>query len=142
MEYANRRFTSEEVSAVVRRALIAHQDGSDAISYEDLEDIARQSGIAESQLRQAIAEEDRLRALEDAKDQWRTRRKSSFFRHLRTYCIVNGCLLLIPGSHLWVVWPVVGWGIGLAFDARGAFFADEGQVEREAQRILEKTSRS
>ena len=58
MQYSNRRFSSEEVGAIVRRALES-QGGLDDISYEDFEEIARQSGISEGRLRQAI-EDGRL----------------------------------------------------------------------------------
>ena len=87
MDDANRQFTSDEVSAIVRRALQS-QVASDYISYADLLDIAQQSGISESALRQAIEEEETLGELERAKETWLWRRKSAFFRHLRTYCIV------------------------------------------------------
>ena len=145
MDDANRHFTNDEVSAIVRRAL-RNQLGSDHISYADLLDIAQQSGISESALRQAIEEEDTLGELERAKETWLLRRKSAFFRHLRTYCIVNGFLFLLnvitnPGGYLWVVWPILGWGIGLAFNAADAFFPNHDRVERGARHLLRRQQR-
>jgi 2TM domain len=145
MDDANRQFTSDEVSAIVRRALQS-QVVSDSISYADLLDIAQQSGISESALRQAMEEEDTLGALERAKEAWLWRRKSAFFRHLRTYCIVNGFLFLLnvitnPGGHLWVVWPILGWGIGVAFSAADAFFPSHDRVERGARHLLRRQQR-
>ncbi|MGQ4808523.1 hypothetical protein NKDENANG_01906 [Candidatus Entotheonellaceae bacterium PAL068K] len=142
MDDLNRRFTSDEVSAIVRRAL-GRQNGSHAISYADLEDIARQSGISASHLHQAIAEEERFREREQAKAKWHGRRKATFFYHLRAYCIINGFLFLVnvitdPGGYLWVVWPVLGWGIGLAFHLSATFFPHEQKVERGTRRLLRR----
>jgi hypothetical protein len=145
MDDANRLFTSDEVSAIVRRALRG-QVVSDHISYADLLDIAQQSGLSESALHQAIEEEDTLGELERAKATWLLRRKSAFFRHLRTYCIVNGFLFLLnvvtnPGGSLWVVWPILGWGIGLAFNAAEAFFPSNDRLERGARHLLRRQQR-
>ena len=145
MDDTNRHFSSDEVSAIVRRALQSRA-ASDHISYTDLLDIAQQSGISESALRQAIEEEETLGELERAKDTWLLRRKSAFFRHLRTYCIVNGFLFLVnvitdPGGYVWVVWPILGWGIGLAFDAAEAFFPSNDRVERGARHLLRRQQR-
>ena len=40
-----------------------------------------------------------------------------FYTHLTIYAIVNGSLLalnLLAGGPAWAVWPLMGWGIGLA----------------------------
>lgn len=40
-----------------------------------------------------------------------------FYTHLTIYVIVNGSLLalnLLAGGPAWAVWPLMGWGIGLA----------------------------
>jgi hypothetical protein len=40
-----------------------------------------------------------------------------FYTHLTIYLIVNSSLLalnLLAGGPAWAVWPLVGWGIGLA----------------------------
>ena len=145
MQYSNRRFSSEEVGAIVRRALES-QGGLDDISYEDFEEIARQSGISEGRLRQAIEDEERLGEFERAKETWLARKKSAFFKHLRAYCIVNGFLFLIniltnPG-YLWVVWPILGWGISLAFGVSETFFPSEHKVERGAQRVLQRREKA
>jgi hypothetical protein len=145
MDDVNRQFTSDEVSAIVRRALQS-QVTSDQISYADLLDIAQQSGISESALLQAIEEEETLGEWERAKETWLWRRKSAFFRHLRTYCIVNGFLFLLnvitnPGGYLWVVWPILGWGIGLAFNAAEAFFPSHDRLEHGARRLLRRQQR-
>ena len=147
MDVSDRYFTNDEVSAIVRRALRYQvASGHHTISYEDLAEIAQQSGISESALRQAIEEEETIGEFERAKEQWLAQRKAAFFHHLRSYCIVNGFLFLInvmtnPGGYLWVVWPILGWGIGLAFNAAEAFFPSDQRVERGARRLLRRRQR-
>ena len=45
--------------------------------------------------------------------------KLSFFLHLAVYVAVNVLLvavnLLTTPEHLWFYWPMLGWGIGVAF---------------------------
>ncbi len=144
MDYVNRRYSSEEVSAIVQRAL-KRQGQPDDISYDDLEDIAKQSGISVHELQQAIEEEATVGELERAKDTWRLRHRSGFYKHLRAYCIVNGFLLLMNlvtnPRFLWFVFPVLGWGIGLAFNAAEALFPSEEKGERGAHRLLRRQAR-
>jgi len=48
-----------------------------------------------------------------------------FYTHLITYCVVIVALLffnlLRKPDHLWVVWPAVGWGIGVLFHGLNVF---------------------
>ncbi|MBK9014910.1 MAG: 2TM domain-containing protein [Saprospiraceae bacterium] len=49
----------------------------------------------------------------------RVKAKKAFYQHLMSYAIVNLFLLALnlitsPGS-LWFVFPMLGWGVGLAF---------------------------
>jgi hypothetical protein len=47
-----------------------------------------------------------------------------FYTHLTIYVIVNGSLLalnLLAGGPAWAVWPLIGWGIGLAAQGIGVF---------------------
>ena len=145
MREENRRFTSDEVSAIVRRALES-RGGQDDVSYQDLEEIARQSGISRDTLQRAIDEEEEVGEFERAKDHWIRLRRQKFFGHLRTYVIVNSILalmnLLTSPGYPWVLWCVLGWGIGLAFDASDAFYPKAGAVERGAKRLLRKRHRT
>lgn len=140
MDKMRRRFTSDEVTDIVRRALEG-RGSHDDVSYEDLEEIARQSGIAPGRLEAAIEEHEALSRLEEAKSLYKKRKRDEFFQHLRAYCIVNGVLFLmnlITSSYLWVVWPVLGWGIGLAFHASDALRPNDEEVEKGARKLLKK----
>lgn len=84
-----------------------------------------------------------LSDLEKAKLQ--VEKKKKFYNHLTTYLIVNIFLLLINlrtgPIFLWCIFPAVGWGIGLAFEAVEVFgtpFYGESWEDREIQKELEK----
>ncbi len=144
MEGPNRRYTDEEVTEIFRRAL-ARGGHKDTISHSELIEIARSSGISPEQLQSAIDEEASEGELEAAKEQWRQRQRREFCSHLTSYCIVNGFLLMVnlltSRGYIWVIWPMMGWGIGLAFHYVNAFFVAEEKVERGARRLLRKKRR-
>jgi hypothetical protein len=54
-------------------------------------------------------------------DPGRARARAAFQRHLFTYLWVNGLLVVIWAltgfGYFWPVWPMFGWGIGLASHA-------------------------
>lgn len=144
-EETPRRFTNDEVNAILKRALARQGGGStDTLTYDDLLDTARELGIDPIQLQMAVTEQDQEGGLEAARAEWKVRRRKKFFEHLRAYVIVNVFLVImavISDSGPWFVWPLLGWGIGLMFDASDTFFPKEGAVERGARRIVAQQKR-
>jgi hypothetical protein len=74
----------------------------------------------------------------------RVRAKLGLIAHATTYVLVMVLLaainLMTDRTRLWFVWPLLGWGIGLAWHAiavfalsRGAFIYDR-MVDRELHR--------
>lgn len=71
--------------------------------------------------------------------------KLGFRRHLFAYVIVNAGLVAInlitsPGYY-WFVWPMLGWGIGLAAHASTVYMSGEGDRDRLVQAELDKLRR-
>ena len=141
MEHANRRYSDEEVSAIMRRALVKGR-GGDTISHDELVDIAHNSGVSQEALEAALEEQETRGEFEAAKEAWIKRQRSEFYGHLTSYCIINGFLfmvnLLTSRGYLWVVWPMLGWGIGMAFHFVSAYFPNERTVERGARKVMRK----
>jgi hypothetical protein len=66
--------------------------------------------------------------------------KKGFYSHLASYCIVNAALFLIwrfasGAGYLWFLWPLAGWGIGLAFHFVGVFVLPSAQGSWEQREI-------
>ena len=90
--------------------------------------------------------------METEKDRelWRIAKKRvGFKRHLATYIIINAMFWLLwvftemkdeeKSSFPWPVWPMLGWGIGLAFSYLDAYVFTKGDaVEREYEKLKNK----
>jgi fatty acid desaturase len=64
--------------------------------------------------------------------------KKDFKRSAFAYVIVNSFLVAIwvlgDGGSFWPIWPILGWGIALAFQAWNAYFRKpitEDDIRRE-----------
>jgi hypothetical protein len=74
-------------------------------------------------------------------------KRVGFRRHLYVYLLVNVIIIALwyftsydttdKGGY-WFVFPVLGWGIGLAFHYWGAYHDDLSSIEKEYQKIKEK----
>ncbi|HEY7270710.1 MAG TPA: 2TM domain-containing protein [Dehalococcoidia bacterium] len=85
---------------------------------------------------QATDVELRERALRQLK------KKRDFVAHLVTYVLVNAFVLIIwatTGSgFFWPIFPIAGWGIGLAFHAWDVYYHEEPteeDIQREMARL-------
>ncbi len=73
----------------------------------------------------------------------RIRAKREFRVHFAVYLAVNALLVLIwaitGAAYFWPVWPILGWGIGIAAHAasvyRGPSEISEAQIDRELDRL-------
>ncbi len=69
--------------------------------------------------------------------------KLGFYIHAAVYIAVNLALFAINGhfspSYNWFIWPLGGWGIGLAFHGLAVFFLGSGSRLRE--RMIEHERR-
>ncbi len=83
-----------------------------------------------------MTEEQRTRAIRRIRD------KRAFWRHLAIYLAVNALLVAIwavtSGGYFWSVWPMLGWGIGVAAHAMSVYVGpseiSEADIDRELSR--------
>jgi hypothetical protein len=68
----------------------------------------------------------------------RLKEKRDFWTHVFVYVAVNALLVLVwavstGGGHFWPMWPLAGWGIGLAVHAWETYRRpiDEVAIQRE-----------
>jgi hypothetical protein len=69
-------------------------------------------------------------------------RKRGFKQTLFAYLVVNALLIGIwavsGAGYFWPVWVIGGWGIGLAFQAWGAYGQRRGMSEDEVAREMQR----
>ena len=122
-EISSKQYSKDEVDRIIRRALKLTKN--DSINHQELIDTAKEFGIDPQTLQTAIEEDKEEFEKERNRKARLLRRKARFHRHLWSYLIVIGALLIInvltPGPW-WFQWPALGWGIGLAFNFRAAYF--------------------
>ena len=72
--------------------------------------------------------------------------KLGFRTHLIAYLLVNAGLVTInliqtPGGYFWAIWPIIGWGLGLAAHFVAVYHfggaVRERAVEAELKRLRE-----
>ena len=123
---SSRKYTRDEVSRIIRRALKTKND--DTMSHSELLELANELGIDSGTVETAVREEQEEIEIERAQQSRSDRRRTAFKRHVWSYVIVIGALILInifTGGSWWFQWPALGWGIGLAFKFRAAYFPIE-----------------
>ena len=126
------QYTSKEVERIIRRALRLNK--SDLISHHDLLDMAKELGLDSKTVETAIEQEQNDIDIEKSLNFKILRRKATFHHHLWSYIIVICALILIniftPGPW-WFQWPMIGWGIGLAFHFMAAYFPTESELNSD-----------
>ena len=72
--------------------------------------------------------------------------KLAFRSHLMAYVIVNAGLVMInlitSDDYFWAIWPMLGWGIGLAAHGVTVYMDGEGMRDRMIEQELEKLRRT
>jgi len=136
-EISSRQYSKEEVDRIIRRALKLKKE--DSINHQELVDTAREFGIDPQTLSAAIEEDKEVFEKERTRRIRLQRRKARFHRHLWSYIIVIGALLLIntvTAGPWWFQWPALGWGIGLAFNFKAAYFPVQKDMASENSIII------
>lgn len=87
--------------------------------------------------------DDDVHAYDRAKK--RMKEIKSFYGNLIAYCIIIPFLMIVnlttSPKKIWFLWPMLGWGIGLAAHGMGAFAIGKNWEERKIRQILEKQNR-
>ena len=88
-----------------------------AVFKIDFSSLNSESGM-NSNLNQGVSK-DEILALEHV------RKLRRFYTHLIQYVVIIGGLAILnlvqTPRHLWVIWPAVGWGVGLLLHASSVF---------------------
>lgn len=145
VDLTSKIYSPDEVSRILKRAL--RPEDENAISHRELFETAGELGVSQNRLDAAIAHEMAGMDMEEARHKWLKRKHAEFKNHLWSYIIVNTALILMNIFTLfwvniwWFQWSLLGWGIGLAFHYRDAFFPSEESVQNGAEKLLAKSNR-
>lgn len=142
-----RRFSREQVDAILRRA-IERQGGASAgssLSMNDLLETARELGIDPEMVRAAAEDQEATFALEEARQAYLKHRKKKYFEHVRSYVTVNVALFLINmitgAEDPWFLFVLGGWGIGLFFDTVDYIWPKERDIEKGMRKFVQYRER-
>ncbi|KYF70904.1 2TM domain-containing protein [Sorangium cellulosum] len=141
---SGRQYTEAEVRAILERALRGAQ--AREVGHDELVAAAEEIGISRAAIEAASRDIELVRGEEDARAAIMARRRKGFRSHLFSFVVVNAFLFAInaltPGPW-WFFWPLLGWGLGLAFHARAALSSDVSprRLRREIERSAERARR-
>jgi len=113
---SDRRYSQEEVDAILKRALERERAPADAVTHQDLLDTAREVGIEPAQVEAAIVEVKREEQRLAVKGEWLRRRKERFNRSAISWASVSAlCLVinLVTGGAMWWPWVFGPWGLAV-----------------------------
>jgi len=72
----------------------------------------------------------------------RVEAKIGFYIHLAVYVGVNILLIVInlvtAPRHLWFIWPLIGWGIGIFFHGMSTFFFTGRRFKEIKDRMIQE----
>jgi hypothetical protein len=142
-EYKTRTFNNDQASNIIRKALSIKK--IDTINYQELLEIGQELGIDPSQIQEAIHSQDSRDNEQQLRDKWMSRQRDDFREHLWAFIIINFALVLIDlltYGGWWFQWPLLCWGIGLAFHYRETYYPGEEQIEKGIQKMRRKQQRS
>ncbi len=135
------RYSEEAAREILKRAVDLQGLDRD-FSRQQLLEMADELGISPDALAKAeqgwMAEQGTLeerRAEEAERRTFERERRRGYYSHLATYLIINTFLFFInlissPGE-FWFFYPLLGWGIGLAFHTWSTFQSDGDEYEEE-----------
>ena len=108
--HSYRNYTNDDVYHIIRRAL--KKKTGNAINHEDLLKTAKEFGLDENDIEQAIRDEKQITDDEQIKEEWFRKEKSNFKNHLVTY--------------------------GIAFHFKSTYFPTEEEIEKAVKKLKKK----
>lgn len=136
-------YSSEDVQQILQRALTRKQ--TDSFSRDQLLEMASELGISTDVLQAAELEWQSNRDELQERKSFNAYRRRAFKAHLIPFLAVNTFLIVLnlitsPG-YFWAIFPLLGWGLGLFFQALSAY-QTEGEAYEQAYEQWKKRQSS
>lgn len=133
-------FSRDDADTILRNLLNNKPNGSH-YTLADLELTAAELGISKEELRQAIEVYAAEKEYNELRNEVITKKRRKLYDHIAAYIIINGGLFfmdMLTSQSGWFMYPLVGWGIGLAFDIFYTFMPKEDDIEKSVQKLRKK----
>lgn len=138
-------YSRDEVQAILGRALEQQQrTKNDALTHDELSAVAREMGVSDEALASATVAIREERAVQAEVDRLVARRRRGFSGHLLAWflvCALFAVANVMTATPPWSLLVALGWGVGLAFHARAAFFPDRERLAARARLHIERDRR-
>ena len=145
MDDARDRLTTDEDVDEILKLAVRRQGDSDESLRERLTLAASELGIPEGDLQRAEEEYLQQKIDRDEFAEFKRKQKREFREHLFSYVIVNAVLVGInviqDGTIGWAIWPILGWGIGIASHAWATLNSDSESFQDEFEKFRSKKRR-
>jgi hypothetical protein len=132
------RFYDDDEAEQILKLAAKRMGQRGSVPREQLLQSAAELGISAEELQEAEAEFERTRNEQAERREFDTHIRRDFMGHFVAYLIVNSGLFLMDlmkdGRVTWAYWPILGWGIGLAFCAWEAFAKGSDDYEKEFEK--------
>jgi hypothetical protein len=136
-----RKYSDEEVRAIIDRALARDASEPGGLTHSDLLAVGEQVGVPAAAMTRAAEAVRTERLARVASEAITGRRRRWLARHAAVFAVINGLLFAVnaattPGQW-WVLFPVFFWGLALMLHAGLAFGTAPSPraLERERRRL-------
>ncbi len=141
---AKRQYSDEEVREILRVAIEREENDPAGLAREDVVRAASEVGISEASIDRAIVEIEREREIATEVAAIKMERRRALLSHASTWAIVNAMLFGIDwmsGPGYWFYYPLFGWGIAVALQARSTLLANPARARATALKRIGKRAR-
>jgi hypothetical protein len=122
MSGPGQRFYEEDEAEQILNLAASMSSPLGQMSHERLLDTAAELGISAEAVEAAEKQISAQRLDQRLRSEFDSIQRREFYTHLTPYVLFNGFfVVMLFYHHLWAIWPILGWGIGLALHARAVF---------------------
>ncbi|WP_158409118.1 2TM domain-containing protein [Fimbriimonas ginsengisoli] len=128
-------YTDSEAEQILR---LAANHSTGAIDKSRLLQMADELGLSHEAVQLAEQQVIAERTAIAERTEFDVQHRKAFFSHLTSYLVSCGGMVLfnlVTDHHItWAIWPIIGWGIGIAFHIHETFAKGSEDYEEEFQK--------
>lgn len=136
---SEKTFNPDEVRQILELAIERESASGEGMTRKELVAAGRELGVGSEQIDHAIVALQRRGPLVEELARVEERRMRRLQSHAITFALVNLMLFginVLVGGPWWFFWPLLGWGLGLALQAKAAWLPDRERDARKAEQRL------